>query len=116
MKNLISLKERYLRDPLPIRLGGIAANLARVKSFSKHLQHKKIVYNLLNESKFFIEWATKEADLETQVLLVEIQIQLARWQFNWNKIWNNEQKRNEIAIKAQDWSQQILKKAGLIAI
>lgn len=35
-QNLSALRERYLRDPLSIRLGGIAANMARIASFSEH--------------------------------------------------------------------------------
>ena len=41
MKNLEAIQERYLRDPLPVRLGGLAANLARVESFSNHAEHRE---------------------------------------------------------------------------
>ena len=34
MKDQAKIRARYLRDALPVRLGGIAANLARMKSFS----------------------------------------------------------------------------------
>ena len=55
MKDWKAIRERYLRDTLPLRLGGLAANLARIKSFSDHPDHYDVVENLLNESKFFIE-------------------------------------------------------------
>ena len=32
MRDWNALKERYLRDELPIRLGNLASNLARIKS------------------------------------------------------------------------------------
>jgi hypothetical protein len=34
MKDWTTIRDRYLHDALPIRLGGLAANLARIKSFS----------------------------------------------------------------------------------
>ena len=34
MKDWAQIQERYLRDDLPVRLGGLAANLSRIKSFS----------------------------------------------------------------------------------
>ena len=36
MKNLDTVRERYLRDPLPVRLGGLAANLSRIASFARN--------------------------------------------------------------------------------
>src|SRR6185503_15823762 len=71
MNNLAQIKERYLRDSVSIRLGGLAANLARVKSFSKNDQNQDAVFNLFEESKFFIEWTASETKLETTVELIE---------------------------------------------
>ena len=34
MKDWTSIRDRYLRDNLPVRLGGLAANLSRIKSCS----------------------------------------------------------------------------------
>jgi hypothetical protein len=36
MKDLSAIRVRYVRDPLPIRLGGLAADLARIASFSQN--------------------------------------------------------------------------------
>jgi hypothetical protein len=36
MKDRSAIQERYLRDTLPVRLGGLAANLSRIKSFAAH--------------------------------------------------------------------------------
>jgi len=83
MNDWSSRRERYLRDALPIRLGGLAANLARVKSFSDHPDHREVVESLIDESKFFIEWAAPDADLLVQAALVELQVQLACWQHAW---------------------------------
>ncbi len=114
MKDRAAIRERYLRDALPIRLGGLAANLARVKSFSNHPDHRDAVERLLDESKFFIEWAAPDARLEMQAELVELQIQLAGWQYTWASIWANPARRAAVAEQAGAWSERILKLSGLL--
>ncbi|WP_255512379.1 MULTISPECIES: hypothetical protein [unclassified Limnothrix] len=39
MNDFLRRRDRYMRDSLAVRLGGIAANLARVKSFGKNPDH-----------------------------------------------------------------------------
>jgi len=56
MKNLEKRRFRYLQDPTPVRLGGLAANLARIASFSKYADHREVVDPILQETKWFIEW------------------------------------------------------------
>lgn len=114
MKDWKTIRERFLRDALPVRLGGLAANLARIKSFSDHPDHCDIVESLLNESKFFIEWTAPEAELELQVELVGLQLQLARWQLHWKRIWKDPVKRAAAAGEARIWSERILEMAGLL--
>ncbi len=109
------LRERYLRDPMSVRLGGLAANLARVKSFSNHPAHGEAVESLLDESKYFIEWAAPEAALDTQAELVELQILLARWQRAWARIWADPQLRAGVAEQAGAWSARVLALSGLLS-
>lgn len=115
MKNRVALRERYLRDPLSIRLGGLAANLARVSSFADHPKHGAVVESLVTESKFFIEWAAPEADLETQTALAAIQVQLALWELRWSRIWSDPAQRVAVAHQAQVWSDQVLAMSGLLS-
>jgi hypothetical protein len=114
MKDWTSIRERYLRDNLSIRLGGLAANLARIKSFSDHPNHREVVESLLDESKFFIEWTAPEAELELQAKLVELQIQLAIWQRSWRDIWADPIQRTKVAEQAGVWSKQVLMMSGLL--
>ena len=114
MKDLASMQERYLRDALPVRLGGLAANLARVKSFSDHPDHCNVVESLLDETKRFIEWTVPDVVLELQVELLDLQLQLARWQRGWQTIWANPLQRAAIADQAGAWSERILKASGLL--
>lgn len=114
MKNQAAIRDRYLRDPLPIRLGGLAANLARVKSFSNHPKHGSSVESLIGESKYFIEWTAPDAEVETQAALITLQVQLALWQLNWPKIWLDPAQRDAVADQAQEWSERVLALSGLL--
>jgi hypothetical protein len=114
MKDRNVIRERYLRDGLPIRLGGLAANLARVKSFSDHPDHRDIVESLLDESKFFIEWTALDTEPELQADLVELQVRLACWQRSWINIWADPARRAAVAKEARAWSERLLKISGLV--
>lgn len=114
MNNLAERKKRYLQDSLAIRLGGLAANLARVKSFSRNVANEEAVFSLFEESKHFIEWTARDTEIETAVELIELQLQIAIWQRQWQQIWNDEKSRNMIAQNSADWSKKILGTAGLI--
>lgn len=116
MKNWVALKERYLRDHLPIRLGGIAANLARIKSFSQDVENSVVVESLLQESKWFIEWTAADAEIEIAAELVELQVQLACWQCCWSEIWEDSEQRMEVADRAKMWSEKVLNFSGLLAV
>ena len=113
MNNLDTLRSRYMRDSVPVRLGGLAANLARVASFSKHQGHQHAVSAILQESKWFIEWAAAELELQDSAELVRLQAQMALWQIQSDKQWNNESWRTELSSQSQQWSQRILQMSGL---
>src|SRR3972149_2694351 len=114
MKENLTLRERYLKDPLAVRVGGLAANLARVGSFSNDSRHERVVAAMLEESKWFIEWAAAGAPLDMQGLLVECQRQLARWQMGWSEIWRDVNQRAEVAEAARIWSGRLLEASGLV--
>ncbi|MBN1878392.1 MAG: hypothetical protein JXA33_29510 [Anaerolineae bacterium] len=114
MKDWTTIQTRYLQDDLPIRLGGIAANLSRVKSFASHDANREAVVSLIEESKFFIEWTAGEADLDVAAELIELQIQLSRWQHAWDKIWPDKTQRQQVASTSSRWSQRVLELSGLL--
>ncbi len=108
------LRERYLRDSLPVRLGGLAANLARARSFSGNPTHGAVVAQLLEESALLIEWAAPGAPLETQLTLLDCQRQLARWRLSWTDIWADPKRRADVAERVGAWSQKLLDLSGLV--
>ena len=114
MRDWTGIRERYVRDELPVRLGGLAANLARVCSFSRNPVNREVVSSLLEESKFFIEWSAPETEVDTAAQLVQLQIQLAVWQLDWDRIWADQGERNQVADHCRVWSNRILDLSGLL--
>jgi hypothetical protein len=116
MRNWNVLKERYLRDELPIRLGNLASNLARIKSRCQNLAKRELVESLLQESKLFIEWTVPDAQVEIAAELVELQIQLALWQYCIARIWDDGSQRMLFAEQAKVWSERVLNLSGLLSV
>lgn len=115
MKDYTAIKERFLRDDISIRLGGLAANLSRIKSFANNENNKVLVESLIDESKHFIEWTAHEAEIETAAQLVELQVQLALLQIKLNNLWLKPEQRKLISEKSNEWSQQVLIASGLLS-
>lgn len=115
MKDWTAIRERYLRDGLSVRLGGLAANLRRIKSFSSHDTNGEVVERILDESKYFIEWTAAETGIDTAAKLVELQIQLACWQRQWAGIWTDRVQRDRVAEESNAWSKRILDLSGLLS-
>jgi len=114
MKDWTKIQERYLRDDLSVRLGGLAANLSRIKSFANNEKNKSLVESLIDESKHFIEWTARDLEIETAAKLVELQVQLALWQIKLDDVWLDIDQRKKISEQSNTWSQQILQASGLL--
>lgn len=115
MKDWNALRERYLKDDLSAPLGGLAANLVRIKSLVQVGASSNTVEYLMRESKFFIEWTAMDAGIEKAADLVELQVQLARWQFGWSNIWADDGQRMNVAEQANIWSDRVLEMSGLLS-
>lgn len=107
-------RQRYLRDPLPIRLGGIAANLARVASCAESQLNSRAVVDMIYESKFFIEWAAPTAPIETAATLVELQLALVQWQNTFSKQHSDPAVCSVLSKFAREWSERLLQMSGLL--
>lgn len=114
MNDLERKKLRYLRDEPGVRLGGIAANLARVRSFGKNPNNADLVRSLLGESRFFIEWVAADVELEVAVELLDLQREITRWLYRWQQVWESEVERQQVVERSQFWSDRLLERSGLI--
>ena len=114
MKDWTPIRTRYLRDAHPVRLGGLAANLARIASFSDRDEHRSVVRDLIVESEHFIEWTAADAELDDQERLVMLQRQLARWQIQVERRWEDRRGRQQMAASVRESSEEILQMSGLL--
>lgn len=114
MKDWNSYRKRFVQDPLPIRLGGIAANLARINSFADHETQCEMVQRMIEDSEYLIEWTAPLAELETQVELLKLQRLLARWYFTWEPIWKDVVRRSAVRKEASRWSDRLLDLSGVL--
>ena len=107
-------KERFLRDPLPVRLGGIAADLARVSSCAQHEGSNDTVAMMLEESQWFIEWTAAETEPEVASELVDIQVLVSLWRRAWPEVQHQRAQCTILAVQAKKWSDQVLGYSGLL--
>lgn len=113
MKNKEKLRERFMRDPFPGRLGGLAATLGRISSSARQSTDAAQVLDLLDEAKHLIEWTAGEADPETTAELVGMQRLIALWERAWAEPGITPAQRTLLATQAKQWSDQALELSGL---
>jgi len=107
-------RERFMRDPLPRRLGGLAATLGRISSSARKSSDPAIVSDLLDEARRLIEWTAGEAEPEVAAELVRIQILLTVWQAAWETANQNPYERLLLSLQAKDWSDKAVDFSGLV--
>ena len=114
MINKEKLRERFLRDPLPRRLGGLAATLGRISSTARNSSDPASAANLLDEAKHLIEWTAADAEPEITSELVQMQIMISLWQRAWEEASQNPKQRILLSVQAKEWSDKALEFSGLV--
>ena len=108
MKNQERIRERYLRDPLPVRLAGLATDLSRVASSARRETGGEAVAAMLEESQYLIEWMGAEAPVEVAEELVNLQVMLALWRRAWHEVQHSQLQRSLLAVQAKQWTDRVL--------
>lgn len=114
MKDFASTRTRYLRDAVPVRLGGLAADLARIGSTSVNPANSRVVEVLLEEARRFIEWTAEELDPDTAGEMVDLQLALTLWLHAWQNARSYPVERALLAHQAVCWSDRVLALSGLL--
>jgi len=107
-------RARFLRDPLPRRLGGLAATLGRISSAARRSDDPAVVRGLLEEAKYYIEWTAAETEPETAAELVSMQTLITLWEKSWENAFQNISQRTLLSVQAKQWSERTLDMSGLL--
>jgi hypothetical protein len=111
------IEQRYLQDDLSVRLGGLAADLARIVSFSDNPESAPVIKSLLEESRWFIEWSAPDLlpdRVDDAARLVDIQRGLTHWYRTWHEAQNDPAQRAKLSEQARVWSDEVLAMSGLL--
>ncbi|MEB3218062.1 MAG: hypothetical protein VKN72_17790 [Nostocales cyanobacterium 94392] len=85
-------QESFQQNNIPTRLNHLAAHLTQIQSLATNGTDEDKIVSLMRQSLYFIEWTVPhfidiDIDVERSAELVDLGCILARWQFNWEKIW-----------------------------
>lgn len=105
---------RFQSENTSIRLGHIASNLARLRTFCNSA-YKEAVESVTDETICFIEWTAAEIEPEYAEELVNIQVQLARWRLTFDSIWSDSSKQRQMSEQCNIWSGRVLDMSGLLS-
>ena len=97
------LRERFLRDSLPRRLGGLAATLGRISSSARNSSDPNTVADLLDEAKHLIEWTAADVVPEAAAELIHMQVMLSLWQRAWDEASQSPKQRILLSVQAKHW-------------
>lgn len=109
-----SLKERYHRDAVPIRLGNLASSLERFSSFLSLIKFDDTNLQLLRECQLFAAWTIPDAGQDARADLEKLQIDLATWQNNFQNGAVDDTKRADISAACTRWADRLLEHSGLL--
>jgi hypothetical protein len=106
MRDLKRMRERFIRDRSPVRLGNLASDLLRLNKWI-FMRHKdEAIVDLMREIAWLMEWSGDLALAE----LADMQREICRWR----RVWPVEQARSILAFRALQMSNRILEWSGLL--
>jgi hypothetical protein len=106
VKDLKRMRERFIRDPGPIRMGNLASALLRLSKWIQARHSDEAIVDLMREIASFMEWSGDLASPE----LADMQREICRWR----RIWPVEQARSILAFRLLQMSNRILDRSGLL--
>jgi hypothetical protein len=106
MRDLKRMRDRYLRDESPVRMGNLASSLLRLSNWVRMGQKDEAIIDLMREVAWFMEWNGDLASSE----LADMQREICRWR----RIWPIEQARTILVFRAHQMSNRVLELSGLV--
>ena len=114
IRNLDELKNRFMSEPFEKKLGHLASDLARIASFAEDAGSVQAAMDVIEESKFFIEWMAPDAAADLRATLSDIQIRLAYWQVGLAAFSATPAKIDMLRRTVKRWSRELLNASGLL--
>ena len=106
MKDLKRMRERFMRDDGPVRMGNLASNLLRLSKWVQMGHDDEAIINLMRQIAWLMEWMGDFASPE----LADMQREICRWR----RVWPVEQARHILVLRAFQMSNRILEGSGLL--
>ncbi|HSB05825.1 MAG TPA: hypothetical protein VLK23_11580 [Thermodesulfobacteriota bacterium] len=105
MRDLKRMRDRYLSDKRPVRLGNLASSLLRLSNWVRMGHTDEAVIDLMREIAWYMEWNGDLASLE----LADMQREICRWR----RIWPVETARSVLVLRALQMSNKVLEWSSL---
>ena len=106
MRDLKRMRERFIRDESPVRMGNLASDLLRLSKWVQARHNDEAIVDLMREIAWLMEWSGDLASRE----LADMQREMCRWR----RVWPVEQARSILAFRALQMSNRILEWSGLL--
>jgi len=108
MKDLNKMRERYLKDAVPVRLGNIASEILRLSGWLKDARMDAAAMKQVRMIAWLLEWSGDTGRPE----LADMQRELCRWR----RMGIPRDERMPYVLRAREMSEQILNLSGLLGI
>src|SRR5512143_2243573 len=106
MKDLKKIRNRFIRDESPVRMGNLASDLLRLSKWVRAGHKDEAIVDLMRQIAWLMEWSGDLASAE----LADMQREICRWR----RVWPVEQARRILALRASEMSNRILESSGLL--
>ena len=106
MRDLSAMREQFVRDGLPVRLGNVASDLARLSDWACEGHSGQALVDLMREIAHEMEWSGEAGPAE----LADMQREVCFWR----RAWPAAPARPVLAQRARAMSERLLELSGLL--
>ena len=106
MKDLKRMRDRFVRDESPVRMGNLASDLLRLSKWVRAGHKDEAIIDLMRQIAWLMEWSGDLASAD----LADMQREICRWR----RVWPLESARSILALRASQMSNRILESSGLL--
>ena len=113
MKDYASVLDRYRRQPLPMRLGNLASNLARIRTMALDQRTVADGAKVVEESRHFADTLIADTNPFLSEEMANLRDLLDEWLAAWPRLAQPSESLTEITKAAARWSALLIERSGL---